>query len=127
MPDEADLAYVERYVVGFDAERGAISVPAGIERGGELALALPDPDHARASLRVAAEGLSRSPVVLQFSCRARDAALHGDADLEGAWVQHLVGERAAVGTLAPFQIRPGHDGRPGELVHATLLAALGRV
>lgn len=127
IPDESDLAYVERYVVGLDARRGAISVPAGVERGGELAFALPDPDHARAALRAAAEGLSPSPVVLQLACRARDASLHGDADLEGAWVQHLVGERAAVGTLAPFQIRPGSDGRSGEIAHTTLLAALGRV
>ena len=126
VPDESDLDYEERYVVGLDDERGAISVPADVERGAQLAFALPDPDHARASLRAAAEGLSPSPVVLQFACRARDAALHGDPDLEGAWVQHAVGDRAAVGTLAPFQIGPAPDGRPRQLVHATLLAALGR-
>lgn len=126
MPDEADHAYVERYVVGLDEGRGSISVPTEVARGAELAFALPDPEHARANLRAAALRLPPSPVVLQFACRARDEALHGDADLEGAWVQHAVGERAAVGTLAPFQIRSGPDGRAGPLVHATLLAALGR-
>ncbi|MBB82724.1 MAG: hypothetical protein CL931_02815 [Deltaproteobacteria bacterium] len=124
--DESDLDYLERYVIGVDDARGAISVPSAFERGDEVALALPDPDHARANLRAAAESLPPSPVVLQLACRARDEALHGDADLEGAWVQHVIGDRAAVGMVAPFQIGPAPDGRPRQRVHATLLAALGR-
>ncbi len=125
LPDESDLAYLERYVVGLDRDRGAIAVPAEVARGAELAFALPDPDHARATLRAAAEGLAPSPVVLQFACRARDEMLHGDPDLEGAWLQHAVGDRVAVGTLAPFQIGPAPGGRACQLLHATLLAAIG--
>ncbi|MEM9176189.1 MAG: FIST C-terminal domain-containing protein [Myxococcota bacterium] len=124
--DEGDTDYLERYVIGLDDERGSISIPTDLERGAQLAFALPDADRARANLRAAAGALPPSPVVLQFACRARDASLHGDADLEGAWVQHAVGDRAAVGTLAPFQIGPSADGRPRQLVHTTLLAALGR-
>lgn len=124
--DETDRDYVERYVVGLDDRRGAISIPGGFRRGEQLAFALPDADHARSALRAAVAGLAPSSHVVQFACRARDAALHGDADLEGALVQHAAVGRAAIGTIAPFQIGPDARGVSRQLVHTTVLAALGR-
>jgi len=124
-PDEDDRDYAEHYVVGLDDRRGSISIPGAFGRGEQLAFALPDPAHARSALRQAVDGLADSPLLLQFACRARDASLHGDADLEGALVQHAAGSRAVVGTVAPFQIGPDARGVSRQLVHTTVLAALG--
>lgn len=132
--DEADwdaeepgdgIGYLERYVIGVDDRSGAISVPGQFRRGDRLAFALPDPDRARERLRAAVAGLVPNSLVVQFACRARDAALHGDADLESALVAHAALGREAIGTLAPFQLGPDAAGACRLLVHSTVLAALG--
>lgn len=118
--------YFERFVVGVDDDRGAISLPGPVRRGAHLAFALPDAAHARTSLRSAVAALPKTALLLQLACRARDATLHGDADLETALVASAAPDRETVGTLGPFQLGPGHAGRPRLLVHTTVLAALGR-
>jgi small ligand-binding sensory domain FIST len=119
--------FVEHYVIGLDDHRGAFSVPGGLRRGGQLALALPDPNHAREELRRAVSALAPSPLLMQFGCRARDEILHGDPDLESALVTHAARDRSVLGTLAPFQLGPDSRGLARRLVHSTVLAALGDV
>jgi small ligand-binding sensory domain FIST len=123
-PDEAHDD--ERYIVGVDDQRGSFSIPIEVERGDRVALAWPDASLAREGLRGSLDELGASPWLLQFSCRSRDEGLHGDDDLESAWVAaHAVGRRV-LGTVAPFQLGPG----PGTaddcrmLVHSSVLAAL---
>jgi hypothetical protein len=117
----------ERYVVGLDAGRGSFSWPGRFSTGDRLALALPDPERAREALRDSIGELRASPILLQFACRARDEALHGDSNLESAWAAHCAGDREVIGTVAPFQFAMVSDGSCRMLVHSTVLAALGRV
>jgi small ligand-binding sensory domain FIST len=123
-PDEAHDE--ERYIVGVDDRRSAFSIPIEVERGDMIALAWPDAGLAREGLRGSLEEIGVSPWLLQFSCRSRGEGLHGDDDLESAWVaSHAVGRRV-LGTVAPFQLGPA----PGAaedcrmLVHSSVLAAL---
>lgn len=126
LPLDEDLKdFVERYIVGVDPNRGSLSLPGDFQQGGQLAFALPDADLAQASLRRAVEELSPSQLVLQFGCRARDEALHGDDDVEIALVDFGSGTADAIGTVAPLQLAPGLDGRCRIFVHSTLLVAIG--
>jgi len=117
--------FVERYVVGLDERRGALAVTGSFRRGGQLALALPDPARARETLRAAVSALPASPLLLQFGCRSRDELLHGDADLESALVAHDARGRMTLGVVSPFQLGTDDLGRCRMRVHATVLAALG--
>lgn len=114
----------ERFVIGIDERRGGFSLPMAITRGREIALAWPDAERGRDALRQALAALAPSPWILQLACRARGAELHGDADLEPAWVAAHAGGRVALGTVAPFQIGPDARGEVRLLVHSTVLAAL---
>ena len=118
--------FVEHYVIGLDNRRGSICVAGELRRGRHLALALPDRDRARQALRTAVCGLTPSPLLMQFACRARDEALYGDPDLESALVADAARDRSILGTLGPFQIGPNVQGRSRKLVHSTVLAALGQ-
>jgi hypothetical protein len=124
---EAAIAdYEERYIVGIDNQRGSISLPGSFRRGDELAFALPDGGHAREALRNAIDELEKTSFLLQFTCRARDEALHGDPELESAWVSHHAPERRVLGTVSPFQLAMSAGGVPRLLVHTTVLAAFGQ-
>jgi small ligand-binding sensory domain FIST len=124
---EAPLeVYDERYVVGVDGPRGAFSLPAQLQRGDQICLAWPDATLGREALRDSLESLSDSAWLLQFACRSRDAQLHGDSDLESAWVAAHAAGRPVLGTVAPFQIGPDQRGESRLQVHATVLAGLVR-
>jgi small ligand-binding sensory domain FIST len=123
---EPDGDFDERYVIGVDEKRGALSLPRPVSCGDQLAFALPDPEMARESLRVAIGELAMTPFLMQFACRARDADFHGDPDLESAWVAHHAADRQTLGVVAPFQLAKEENGRCRVRVHSTVLAALGR-
>ena len=125
--EEETAEFEERYVIGLDDRRGSISVPGAFRRGGHLALALPDAEKARESLRTAVGALTPSSHLMQFACRARDETLHGDTDLESALVAHAAPDRTALGTVGPFQLGPASaaQGSFRRLVHSTVLAAIG--
>jgi len=117
--------YEERYLIGVDDRCGSFSLPGVFQRGDALALALPDAERARESLRASIDELAGAPLLLQFACRARDETLHGDPDLESAWVAHHAPGRRILGTVSPFQIAMNSGDTPRILVHSTVLTALG--
>jgi len=119
-------AYDERYVVGIDGPRGAFSLPVQLQRGDQICLAWPDATLGREALRDSLDSLTDSAWLLQFTCRSRDAQLHGDSDLEAAWVAAHAAGRQVLGTVTPFQIGPDERGQSRLLVHATVLACLVR-
>ena len=122
----------ERYIVGLDDLRGAFSLPIDRLQGGEIALAWPDAEAARGALREAARTLCPGAATLQFACRARGEHLHGDPDLEPAWLAAEAGSRGegrpVIGTIGPFQLAAqGSGAAPGacaRLVHAAVLASI---
>ncbi len=116
----------ERYIVGVDDRRGSFSMPTEVARGDWIAMAWPDADLARQGLREALDELEAAPCLLHFSCRARDAGLHGDADLEPAWVAAGAAGRPVLGTIAPFQLGPGLGSGAASrlLVHSSVLVGL---
>ena len=121
----------ERFIIGIDPSRQAFALPIEIPRGAWLRLAWPDGSLAREALRQETRGLEAGGVGLQFACRARDAALHGEADLEAAWVASEVPERPVVGAVGP-RVLHADPSTPGaaevgvERIHATALVSLGR-
>jgi len=117
----------ERFVIGIDERRGALSLPTALRSGAQIAFALPDPGLARASLRAGIAAIEPTDCLLHFGCRTRDASLHGDPDLEPALVAHLARDRGTLGTVGPLQLGPDRFGGLRLLVHATVLAALGAV
>jgi small ligand-binding sensory domain FIST len=117
--------YEESYVIGVDDRRGSISLPGTFRRGDELALALPDSERARETLRASIDELAETPLMLQFTCRARDKSLYGDPDLESAWTAHHASDRRILGTVSPFQLAMSDGGAPRLMVHSTVLTALG--
>jgi small ligand-binding sensory domain FIST len=117
--------YEERFVIGIDERRGAIALPTAVRSGEQIAFALPDPGLARDALRAGIEAIEPTDCLLHFGCRARDASLHGDPDLEPALVAHLARGRGTLGTVGPLQLGPDRVGTVRLLVHATVLAALG--
>ncbi len=123
--DETRVDYVERYPVGFDAERGSIALSEPLRKGDLLAFALPDAGLARASIRAAVARLPDTPLLLQLACRARDASLHGDQDLESALVVAESGNPVVLGTVAPYQLAPQQGAAPRLQVHRTILLAIG--
>jgi small ligand-binding sensory domain FIST len=122
--DDFDAEYDERYIVGIDDRQGSFSLPDTVRSGDQLAFALPDADHARQALRAAVDELEKTPLLLQFACRTRDEALHGDPDVESAWVAHHAPERRILGTISPFQLANRAPGVLQRLVHATVLTAI---
>ncbi len=123
--DESRIDFVERYVIGVAEARGALALPEPVAKGDRIAFALPDAERARSALRAAVAGLPPAPVVLQLACRARDARLHGDEDLESALVVTEARDRRVLGAVAPFQLAPDARGRPRIQVHRSLLLAFG--
>jgi small ligand-binding sensory domain FIST len=118
--------YEERYVIGVDDRRGSFSLPGTFRRGDELALALPDPERARETLRVSIDALAETSLLLQFTCRARDKSLYGDPDLESAWAAHHASDRRILGTVSPFQLAMSDGSAARLMVHSTVLTALGK-
>lgn len=119
--------YEERYIIGIDERRGSISLPGtSFRTGDKLAFALPDPQHARELLSASIDELAETPLILQFVCRARDGAFYGDPDLDSAWAAYRAPDRRIIGTVSSFQLAMSGGEAPHLLVHATVLAALGK-
>jgi len=133
---------VVRRVAGFDPRRRAFAVPfrvgAAVEtepasparrgaggrrdaRGAdELALAVRDPDWARAELKARLAELASGPppaLGLWLSCSVRSDSLLGPRGLEAGYVESALGRGPLLGVLGPAQIGPV-AGRPEALVHA---------
>jgi small ligand-binding sensory domain FIST len=124
-PASGPETFEERFLVGIDLRTGSISLPVSVARGDQLAFAFPDSGVARESLRCAIGQVAPREGLIHFGCRARDARLHGDEDLESALVSHHARNRWTIGTVGPFQLGPDEAGRTQLLVHAAVVAALG--
>lgn len=117
--------YRVRNIVGFDTESGAIAVAHRLGPGDRMALAVREPEAARADLkRMLARIADPAPrLALYFDCVARGANLFGIEGLEGGYLCSALGRTPVLGVLGSFEIGP--IGAATELLTYTgVLAAL---
>jgi len=123
LPRDRDAAllpgrYRVRHVVGFAPELRGFALPESVERGKQLALAVREPESARADLKAMLAGLADGDPAcgLYFNCCARGAAFFGIPGLETAYL----------GQVFAFEVGPigGPDDRRAELLTYTGVLAL---
>jgi small ligand-binding sensory domain FIST len=118
---------IVRNVVGFDASRGAFSVPEPMRSGDRLALFELDGGWASDAFAAQLAPL-RDPAPafgLYVNCRARGAALFGEAGVEATHLANAFADCPVAGAVGPFQIAPPEPGaRPVVLTYAGALALL---
>jgi small ligand-binding sensory domain FIST len=126
-PDAAEFSV--RHVVGFDEQRGAISLPQPVSVGSTVRLALLDPDAARSDLgRSLEQGPAAPDFGLYFNCRARGESLFGVSGMEAGYLERHFGKVPMVGTFGAFQLAPssGPSQDTQLLTYAGVLALAGR-
>jgi small ligand-binding sensory domain FIST len=113
-----------RNIVGFDAERGAFSVPDSLPVGSRVALLMPDAATATAALArelaaLAGAGSPEPRMGLYFNCRERGAALFGQAGVEATQLANAFPNVAVSGAVSACQFAPARPGGPLELLTYT--------
>ena len=134
-PDGDEMApLIVRNVVGFDRARQAFAVPEPMASGQRLAFVVLDADAARGDLprrldalgRQAKGGHGRLAFGLYFNCRARGAALFGEAGVEAGYLANVFADLPLAGLVGPFQLAPLAAGAcPALLGYAGALALVG--
>ncbi len=127
-PDAGPLeagSYRVRNVVGFDPASGAIAVAHRLGRGDRMALAVREPEAARADLKAMLARLADPAprLALYFDCVARGANLFGIEGLEGGYLSAALGRSPVLGVLGSFEIGP-IGGSTELLTYTGVLAAL---
>lgn len=117
--------YRVRNIVGFDTESGAIAVAHRLGRGDRMALAVREPEAARADLkRMLARIAEPAPrLALYFDCVARGSNLFGIEGLEGGYLCSALARSPVLGVLGSFEIGP-IGGATELLTYTGVLAAL---
>lgn len=118
-------AFVARSVSGFDPASGAFALPDRLAPGDAIALALREPQGARADLKRMLAELSepRPALALYLGCCGRAASLFGVPGLEAGYLASFLEPAPVLGVLGALEIGPV-AGRPEVLTQAGVLAAL---
>ncbi|MBW2493927.1 MAG: FIST C-terminal domain-containing protein [Deltaproteobacteria bacterium] len=108
---DASLApgsYRVRHVVGFSPEARAFALPEALERGQPIALAVREPESARADLKaMLAEFQGAQPAFgLYFNCCARGSAFFGIPGLEAAYLESALPETPIAGMFGSCELGP---------------------
>ncbi len=101
-------SYVVRNVVGFDTEAKSFAVADSVGQGELMALAVREPEAARADLKqlIEASAEPRPALALYFDCLARGAALFGHEGLEAGYLGAGLAPAPVLGVLGAFEIGP---------------------
>jgi len=120
-----DGGYVVRNIVGFDAEEEAFAVADRLAPGDLLALAVREPEAARADLKRVVAGLAEPgpALALYFDCLARGSALFGHDGLEAGYLAAGLDPTPLLGVMGSLEIGPV-AGRPELLTYTGVLAVL---
>jgi small ligand-binding sensory domain FIST len=120
-----DGSYAVRNIVGFDAEEQAFAVADRLAVGDSLALAVREPEAARADLKrvVAALAEPGPALALYFDCLARGSALFGHDGLEAGYLAAGLDPAPVLGVMGSLEIGPV-AGRPELLTYTGVLAVL---
>ena len=105
--------YLVRHVMGFSQEDRAFAIPDAVARGDVIALALREPDAARADLKAMLEGVGESSAALglYFNCCARGSGFFGVEGLEAAYLELAQPRTPILGMFGSCEVGP--IGRPG--------------
>lgn len=122
-------SYRVRHVVGFSPDERAFALPEIVERGQPIALAVREPESARADLKamLAAFHGARPAFGLYFNCCARGAAFFGIPGLEAAYLEHALPETPIAGMFGSHELGPigaAGDSRVELLTYTGVLALL---
>ncbi len=104
-------SYRVRHVVGFAPEERAFALPEIVERGQKIALAVREPESARADLKamLAEVARERPSLGLYFDCCARGSSFFGVAGLEIAYLERALGGVPIAGMFGSCEIGPIGD------------------
>jgi small ligand-binding sensory domain FIST len=120
--------YRVRHVVGFAPELRGFALPEIVERGKQLALAVREPESARADLKAMLAGLADGDPAcgLYFNCCARGAGFFGIPGLETAYLGQVFAKTPIAGMFGSFEVGPigGPDDCRAELLTYTGVLAL---
>ena len=118
-------SYAVRNIVGFDTEQEAFAVAERLAPGDALALAVREPEAARADLKRVVAGLAQPgpALALYFDCLARGAALFGHDGLEAGYLAAGLDPAPMLGVMGSLEIGPV-AGRPELLTYTGVLALL---
>jgi small ligand-binding sensory domain FIST len=120
-------SYLVRQVVGFEPDANAFAIPAPVQAGDRIALALREPEAAREDLKAMLRGLGGAPSAfgLYFDCCARGAGFFGVPGLEAAYIESAFGKAPIAGVFGSCEIGP-IGARSELLTHTGVLALLDR-
>jgi small ligand-binding sensory domain FIST len=101
-------SYRVRHVVGFSPDERAFALPEIVERGGQFALAIREPESARADLKamLAELGDAQPAFGLYFNCCARGASFFGVPGLESAYLEGAFPELPIAGMFGSHELGP---------------------
>jgi len=131
LPHDAEASlrpgsYVVRHVAGFAEKEKAFAIPAAVEPGARIALAVRDPESAREDLKEVLGELakSRPALGLYFDCCARGAGFFGVEGLESAYIERAFAGAPIAGLFGSCEIGPIGPDRAAELLTYTGVLAL---
>jgi len=133
LPSDRDASllpgsYRVRHVVGFSPDERAFALPEAVACGDRIALAIRDPESARADLKLMLAGLADGQPAfgLYFNCCARGSSFFGVPGLEAAYLDNAFSETPIAGMFGSYELGPiGDPGDPSlELLTYTGVLAL---
>ena len=133
LPSDRDASllpgsYRVRHVVGFAPDERAFALPEAVACGDRIALAIRDPESARADLKLMLAGLADGQPAfgLYFNCCARGSSFFGVPGLEAAYLDNAFSETPIAGMFGSYELGPiGDPGDPSlELLTYTGVLAL---
>jgi small ligand-binding sensory domain FIST len=116
LPSDRDASllpgsYRVRHVVGFAPDERAFALPEAVERGDPIALAIREPESARADLKQMLSGLAGGQPAfgLYFNCCARGSSFFGVPGLEAAYLDSAFSETPIAGMFGSHEVGPVGD------------------
>jgi small ligand-binding sensory domain FIST len=134
LPSDRDASllpgsYRVRHVVGFSPDDRAFALPEAVDRGDLIALAIREPESARADLKLMLAGLAGEPPAfgLYFNCCARGSSFFGVPGLEAAYLDNAFPETPIAGMFGSHEVGPVGDPRAPSLELLTYTGVLALV
>ncbi len=134
LPSDRDASllpgsYRVRHVVGFAPDERAFALPEAVVSGDRIALAIREPESARADLKLMLAGLAGGQPAfgLYFNCCARGSSFFGVPGLEAAYLDNAFSETPIAGMFGSHELGPIGDPHDPSLELLTYTGVLALV